>query len=194
MAEFLQVRARWDGFAGAPGYNVFAFARTAAPLQTDMDQSVAALRVFFDAVKGQLRTSTTVTVEPNARILRDSDGQLLGAATATTAPAVVQGTNMAAQALPAGIVVSWLTETIRGRRALRGRSFLVPVAVSAYENDGTLTAAAMSGVGAAATTFLATTSLAVWGRPSPTDPVGVLGDVTGSAIPDKVAILRSRRD
>jgi hypothetical protein len=84
---------------------------------------------------------------------------------------------------------------INGRR-LRGRTFLVPLGSTFYTTDGTPIETARTNIAAAAAVLIANTGgppLGVWRRPSPSG-VGVLGVATTASVPDKAAVLKSRRD
>lgn len=201
MAEILRVVTEWRGFSGAPGFTNFFFARdggTGTYTATDATAAVARTRSFWTTVNTRLPAGVTVTVSPTVDVLFDSNGQLQDSLTDPTITQPVQGTAAGAVAGPAGAVVTWKTATIRNGRRIRGRTFLVPLATSSYEVDGTLIAAAVSDFQTAATNLMASNTgpqLLIWGRPTKLLPdSGVSGRVTGFSVPDKVAVLTSRRD
>jgi len=95
-----------------------------------------------------------------------------------------------------GACINWNTPEVRNGRRVRGRSFIVPLASSQYDVDGTLTAGALTGLQTRADTLVGGGwDLQVYKRPTikgATD--GDSATVTSARIADKTAILRSRRD
>jgi hypothetical protein len=65
-----------------------------------------------------------------------------------------------------------------------------------FDPDGTVNGAALSTMNTAVDNLLATAGidLLVYGRPTPLNADGVSGVITAGQIPDRFAILRSRRD
>lgn len=201
MAEILRVVSEWTGFSGAPGFTNFFFSRdggTGTYTAADATAVVAKTRAFWTTVNTRLPSAVTVTVSPTVDILLDSNGQLQDSLTDPTATQPVTGTATGAVAGPAGAVVTWKTSTIRNGRRIRGRTFLVPLAVTSYEANGSLIAAAVADFTTAATNLSASSAnpnLLIWGRPTAALPEsGISGRVTGFSVPDKVAVLTSRRD
>jgi len=94
--------------------------------------------------------------------------------------------------------VNWRTNQIRNGRRVRGRSFLVPLAGSAFEGNGTLSASTLTSLKSAADTLrtaAGTTQLGVYARPTTKDATdGLWAQVTANTVPDMGAVLRSRRD
>jgi hypothetical protein len=115
---------------------------------------------------------------------------------AATPPTVVNGGGSGAYSAPSGAVLHWLTGTVRNGRRLRGRTFIVPLANSNYEANGTLAAGTITAIQNAGLALMdeATTRLVVYGRPAPNAADGVAALVTGARVPDMAAVLRSRRD
>ena len=167
---------------------------------------IASLNTFWDAIKGYLPPDVTVTPDPAGDVIEDTTGDLTGS-WGSTAGAAHTGTYTAPHAAPAGGVIDWLTDTILDGHRLRGRSFIVPLSSGCYEADGSLGAAYITGMEAAASAFIASqsSSFVVWHRPypgreattgHPAKPAhaGGHGLVTFHHVPDMAAILRSRRD
>jgi len=105
-----------------------------------------------------------------------------------------------------GAVVNWRTGVVRKGRRIKGRTFLVPLKTTVYDEDGTLTSAAIGTINSAAAALINTTGeadLGVYGRPTrqrgddgamETIPDGLWAVATSFNVPDMAAVLRSRRD
>lgn len=198
MANLSRVRTALTGFPGAPGVATMFFLDAIPP--------VAAIHDFWDALATQLPGDVVATVENAGDIINDANGELVGTwAAATTAP--VGGTAAGPYAAPAGAVVRWNTGTILDGSRLRGRTFIVPLSSAIYDGDGSLGGGVITIMQDAAAAFVTATTptFVVWHRPLSAAaagkrvPPGVahpggFGIVTGSSIPDRISILRSRRD
>jgi hypothetical protein len=176
----------WTGFPGAPGYTVH--------YRGELDTLTSHLRTFYDAVKGLFPSNVTVQVPQSGDLINSTTGGLAGTWTSAF-NASVTGTAAGVYAAPAGAVVRWLTDGIVAGRRLRGRTFLVPLAATAYQTDGSLLGTTVTNIQAAAQALVTaeTANLGVWHR-----PVGGAGGswspVVSADVPDRAAILRSRRD
>lgn len=214
MTVMLKVKARWSGLIGLPGYSIFYFRDFGAPEGWDptvaqAQGSVDKVRVFFDALKTYFPTGCTIQVEGAVEKIEDTTGQLTGILGAT-APAAVLGIASASAPYmaPVGAVVNWGTSTIRKGRRIRGRTFLVPLSSTVFENNGTPAPGLVTAILNAGTTLAADTAtpdLGVYARPErlkdangndtgETLPNGQWAPVTAVTVPDLAAVLRSRRD
>lgn len=165
-----------------------------------------ALQDFWSAMGVHMPTGVTMVTENSGDLIEDTDGSIIGS-WAEAAPVPAGGQVVGSFAAPSGAVVTWLTTGIVHSHRVRGRTFIVPLAGTSYQADGTLqdaTAAAMR-IEAAAFVTATAGSLAVWSRPfagtpatgtRPANParLGSSFVVAGSSVKDKVAVLRSRRD
>jgi hypothetical protein len=129
-------------------------------------------------------------------------GKLMNEIVMANPPAAVPGTALATTpyAGGTGAVIHWLTGVIFNGRRVRGKTFVVPLAASA-DSDGTLASAVLANVQSAATALANVPSpgLTVWSKQysTGTPPVqigGINAPVDIAQVPDKIAILRSRRD
>ena len=149
---------------------------------------------LFVALGPYLPDSVTVQVEATGDVIDDATGALTGAWTDTPVLPVVGG-SAAQYAAPSGFFINWNTTTILAGHRLRGRTFFVPSASDVYDSDGSIGATILAAIQAAADSFVAaaTGDLVVWHR-----PVGGSGGghglVLSATAPDKVGVLRSRRD
>lgn len=196
MADVLRVTTLWGGFVGAPGFTSMHFGPGGGSLTEAADAATAAVRTFWDTIKGNLPSTVTLNVQQEVPFFDIATGHLTSVANSTSPPLVVAGTNSNPVAAPAGAQVLWLTGALRGTRRLRGRTFIVPLSSQAMETNGSLLATFITSLSGAAATLRATaaTPMQVWGRPSPALGAGFAAPVAGHAVRDKVCVLRSRRD
>lgn len=189
-----RVTARWTGFTGAPGYSNFHFqGSTGAP---DLAPAAAAVRNMFQDMQVHLPSTLRINVSPTIEIYDDASGQLTGYETLATTPAVVSGAATGPYAGPSGAVINWITNTVTQGRRLRGRTFIVPLATSAYDSSGTLTTGALTDINTGASRLSGagfSLGFGVWSRPT-AGGTGAFGEVVGHRVPDLAAVLRSRRD
>jgi hypothetical protein len=185
---FTRLTALWQGAAGLPGYTRMRF-------DGSLDASAAAtaagrMRAFFAAFTLRIPTPVNITWDGVAQIF-DTTGTLTGQVNYTP-PALVQGASGDPYSAPSGFVVNWLTGAIFDGHQVRGRTFLVPLTGAAFSADGTPATNALTEVRGAATALVAgTPPLVIFGGK---DGAFVTATVTGSNVPDRAAVLRSRRD
>lgn len=201
MAPIMRVKTTWSGISGAPGVTVMHFRdfdTTETPTQAQLLSVINKTATFFAAVLPYISTTTKLTHEREVEILEDTTGELLNAVTYTGTLDPQTGTANGPVAGPAGAVVNWRTGSVRNGRRVRGRTFLVPLATSSYETDGTLLTSCQAALQAAATTLADNSGsgdLGVYARPTAVGATdGAWFVATGASVPDKIAVLRSRRD
>ena len=201
MATVYRVRAVWSGFQGAPGYSNFSF----SDLTTDTARNVAgaAVKEFFTGLAAFLVTGCSIQVQPEVTEWDASTGQLTGASTMTTVPlASISTATAAPYAGGSGAAITWKTGVIFNGRRVSGRTYLVPLQ-GCYEQEGTLSAAAITAIGSAATAFIgsAGADFAIWAKqfadPVGEDPAvqigGAVASVSGYTLRDIASQMRSRR-
>lgn len=181
----------WLTSSGGPGVSVFHLDAT---VSTPRQSQVNAIRAAFDAIKGFLPTDVSISFSPEIEVIERTTNTLIGTV-AVAPPASVTGTNTGAYSAPSGARWRWATGVIHRGRRVTGTTFLVPLSNSAYDVDGTLTAAALTTLNNAAAGILtaAPGALMVYSRPAGGDP-GIASTVTGGSTVDRAAVLRSRRD
>lgn len=196
----LKVTLKWTGFAGAPGYSNFFYRdfSSSEPTQADADAAVQKVVTFGAYVRTYLPIEAALQVQTAVEVIEETNGQLQ---TVFTAPptSVLQGQAASAPySAASGAVITWRTGGVRNGRRVRGRTFLVPLANAAYQSDGTIATAVLTSLNTNMTTFISaagTPDLGVWARPTSKGATdGIWYAVNGFTIPDKVAVLRSRRD
>lgn len=189
-----RVTAIWTGFTGAPGYTNFFFRAFGGGDAVDLE--VARVRAFFAPLQVRLPNTVRIAVQQEAAILDEATGDLIDYAQATTAPTAVAGSSTDSYSAPAGAAVTWNTNGIARGRRLRGRTFLVPLAGGAYQNDGTLASATITDINTGAAALIGNGTgpeAVIWSRPRDGQG-GTIAAISSHRVADQVAILRSRRD
>lgn len=195
--QMYRVSVAWQGWPGAPGVSQMFLTGANIPTQANID----AIRTFFAAFITYLPAGLTIQVPSSGDSMNAVDGKITGTWSVSTTPAVVTGTASGNYAGNAGAVVHWLgSDVINGRR-LRGRTFLVPLGLVAFDSSGSLSTAFVSAATAAANAYISSNagSAGVWARPftDKVDPTksreGTIRDVTAVRVPDLAITLRSRR-
>lgn len=195
---------RWTGFPGAPGYSNFFFSTDGGfwdggiigdNAQAAAEDAALSVNTAFGRITNLLPAGVTISREAEAPVIDSATGETVGLIDLPGTPAR-EGAGTGGYSGPSGAVVNWRTTDYRFGRRIRGRTFLVPLDGSAYEDDGTLTDDALSdlrGFGNDIIDVGGGTEFGVWSRPR-NGSGGVFATVTGSNVPDLAAVLRSRRD
>ena len=186
MATLQRVVVKWDGLTGLPGVSVHygVFGGTL----------VSELKTFFTSVSALFPAGLTWQIPTSGDVLTDSSGLLTGAWTDVNG-GTVSSAGSGIWASGTGMMVQWGTNTIVGRRRLKGRTFLCPLFGSAFQSDGTILNAYVTTVQTAANTLVATNQMLIWHRPPKgTTTGGTSALVVGAIAEDRVTSLRSRRN
>lgn len=190
---------QYRGFTGEPGYCRFNFQELVDP--TAVQAAHSGIRQFFIGISSLVKTTWTFTPPSVCQHYDVTTGDLNQEVTIPTPGAAQPGTGLATSTYSGGTgaVVQWQTGAVLNGRKVRGRTFLVPLILS-FESDGTLIASVITTITAAATTFRTTSgyTFAIYHRgpeAGGTGPVGssAIVPVIGNTVPDRSAILRSRR-
>lgn len=191
---YTQLTFRYNGFTGAPGWIRMKFL---GPLTVaDANTAAANFRTFLQTAFTYMPTGSSITCD-SAAALYDDAGSQVGEITLTAVPAAVTGSSGAAYAGGSGAVVNWTTGAFHLGRKVRGRTFLVPLTSGAFQTDGTLLSAAQGALQAGAAAFATSSPTPAVFSQKDNGAGGVsslTAVVTGATIPDRSAILRSRRD
>lgn len=206
MTELARVRVVFTGFSGEPGIATHYVRKTGVStwgfyLQTMLN----AFGTAYEELQAVFILSQVSTVQGSVDIIEDTTGEIQE--TLEGDNVVVNGTVDAGQGpAPAGLAVTWNTGGVVAGRHVRGRTFVVPVAVSAAGGDGTPTDPAKTAAADFGAVLLGMMSglvqPVVWSRPKlkkDTDPqeyyrFGSNHDILTATVADKFAVLRSRRD
>lgn len=200
MGNILKITAKWDGFQGAPGYSNFYWREDDPAGSFDQGAQAAAVAVekFFNDIKLYFPPHVKWRVQTDAAIIDENTGTMVDIASAGAHGDIIGTAGNFSYSAATGAVVSWRSNGVRNGRRVRGRTFLVPTAATALAQDGTLDNTASSVLFTAAQNYINTAgarSPVVWARPTtPTATDGIAHDIVTASVPDKVAVLKSRRD
>lgn len=196
-----RIRVTWTGIPSGNGVSTFYSQSGTVPNLTTLRAGLANLVTL-------LPSGVTLSIDNQGDSISTDDGAIDGS-WSTTAQATIVGTGGGAYAAPTGATITWTTDEIHGRRHLRGRTFFVPMAGSAFGSNGQLLAGAVTGLNGVAAGLMGAATGAkycVWGRPvRPKGPDGkpvpgsvgsggMGGIITGFKVPTKAMVLTSRRD
>lgn len=177
---------RWEGFPGAPGYNVFY----ALP----GGGAGAFLNNFYATFKNLLPAGVKITVPSAGNTYNQATGEVTGVwSSAANTPQI--GTDATGYSAPSGLCFNWITDTFVSGKRLKGRTFIVPAGGIVYDTDGSIKSTYMTVFQGAADTLISATSghLGIWHRPHSGAGDGVFGVITSAVVRDRAAILTSRR-
>lgn len=182
MVDLTRIRAEWNGFPGAPGVSTFYAAGLITPALT-------AVTSFFGNLQAALPSGVTVQVENAGEVIDSATGQAIAAWSGPT-QTVVGGSNSGGYSVASGAVVTWNTGVFVSGRRLRGRTFVVPLGGGQYDATGTLAPGTLDVLDDAAQVIIdSEADFHVFSRTSLQAAL-----ISGRSIPDRVAVLRSRRD
>lgn len=207
--EIAKVVINWTGFAGAPGFTNLYFNDFTEGTITQAIVTGARTRcdALLMAILPAFPNTVSATVDSTVEIIDVASGDLIRI---MSGPAftIRVGSGTGSYSAASGAVVNWTTGGIVQSRRVRGRMFLVPLAGSSYATNGTILETMRGTLNTAINAFLAPGSnqglVGVYSRKSKqhlnkkgeTVPAhdGAWFPVQSFSIPDKVAVLRSRRD
>lgn len=192
--DMLRVTARWSNFLGAPGYSNFFFAGGGG-LISDAQQVAERVADAFDGLASRLPEDLVISIENEVAVVDSDSGEVQAYRNVEDVPSTV-GLYRGKYSAPTGAVVNWRTDDVRFGRRIRGRTFLVPLANDAFQDDGTLSSPTILALNEFADIMTARdfdSEFGVWSRPR-NGSGGVFATVTSYNVPDMAAVLRSRRD
>jgi len=208
MAFMYRVRAASNGWPGAPGLNTFYFeADDATGTEAAANLCVTRVRDAFIPILPGQPTSWTLQVSPVVDVIQDTDGELQNSIVLSGTPAALVGT---AENLYAPTSVMLLlkarTNTFHDGSRIAGRSYIGPSGPHSDPNGspvaGALARVVTMGEELQDLGLLGGPRWVVWRRPRaartlPTPlaaRAGTSARVVSFEVPDKFAVLRSRRD
>lgn len=191
---YSQITARYNGFTGAPGWVRMKF--TGALTVAEANSAAANWRTFLNSILTVMPSGSSITIDSTVGQYDDL-GQQTGEVTLSVIPASITGSSANAYAGGAGAVINWVTNAFHMGRKVRGRTFLVPLTSAAFQNDGTLDATRQTAIQSAGLVFATSTpqpiiSSVKTGAGGVTS--GFTANIVGATVPDRSAVLRSRRD
>lgn len=181
-----RIKVEWSGTGvDGPGLTVLHFNASQS-----VNATVNAVNAFFAAAAVAVPVGTTIRVPGGGDNIDPATGELTSTWGGSGSTAH-EGDSETSFAAGVGLRIVWTTGVIRGGRRVRGSTFIVPIGVGHYDEDGTLQNDTVTTFNTLAGN-LANAGLVVWSRPRP----GLAGAEVGVAsaiVPDKVSWLRSRR-
>lgn len=201
MPQVGEIAWHVQGDIGGVGVSRFRFTRQDAASVTgaDANAAAAASRLLMLTTATYTPTAITWSCQPQVNVYDGATGLVGGPLILGTIPTNVTGSGASTYAAGVGGRLNWKTATLSGRRLLRGSTFLVPFASSAYTASGSVAAAAITAVNGGAAAYLAAMVTAVlypvvWHRPRKGTTVGGLtGIVYAGSLSSTPGGLRSRR-
>lgn len=190
MSTLARIRVTWNG-SPVEGGGVSTFYTS----NSDGSALNTAIRQFFSSCAVALPVGLTIGFEPGGETIESTTGQINGAWT-MTAPAYVSGAADGPWAMGVGARIKWVTAGITRGRRVRGSTFLVPLSVDAYDDDGSVNDAVVGTFQTASNTLAGADSgsMRIYSRPtSALAADGVAHAVTSAIAPASVTWLRSRR-
>lgn len=153
----------------------------------------AAYKTFWTSVASVMSGAVTITVPNSGETFDAATGNLVGTWSGGT-NATLTGGGTGAYPGGVGACVGWSTSGIHNSRKVRGRTFIVPLALNQYDNDGSLATGARNTINAAAVALLSSagSNALIWARPRPGLPGNAYQIIQG-LVKDHVSWLTSRR-
>lgn len=201
MTAMFRVTTVTTGYSGAPGYTNLFFIHSDPP-STGAQAAVTNVRAFWEAVAASFCQGWNYAIQSDVAVVEDTDGSISSFISTTPGTQSIFG-NAGGYSAPSGLAIDWLTNGVVNNGHVQGRSFMVPLTGAAYQADGTLNSSEVTkftNAGNALRTASGPT-FCIWSRPftpSVAHPgvarAGSSWPVTAVRVPDKAAVLRSRRD
>lgn len=191
---YSQITARWNGFTGAPGWIRQKFVGELNV--ADANAAAANMRAMLAPLATYGPAASAITWDTAVGVY-SSDGVQTGEVTLSAPPSGISCIGAGAYAGGAGAVINWVTGAFHLGRKVRGRTFLVPLTQAAFQADGTLSSVFQSAIQGTATIYAGTSPSPVIFSQKTNGAGGVsslIAGVNGATVPDRTAILRSRRD
>lgn len=183
----LRVRGLWTGVAGSPYYTNLYFAGAS---QQEAQDAATGMQAAINAFRNSLSDDIIFAVQPEVAVIDPASGNTT--AVLTVSGGVTQGSQEGGL-LPRAtqMLVRLATPSYFAGRNVRGHSFVPGFTVQANGADGRPVASYRESVRAGYATLVggSTPALVVYSRKN-----GNFAQVTGVAVSDEWAVLRSRRD
>lgn len=198
MALLQRIRVVSAGYPGGPGVTTFYC--------VDATTFMAPLRAHIAFMSNHYPPNVTYTFPLSGDTIDSFTGEIQDQWLAASVLPVT-GTGVANYAAPVGYSVRWATSVFLSGRKLRGRSFYVPATNDIFDVDGSIKPGPLATIQESANALIASTggNFSIWQRPrlaraadgsrkAVTARSGGNGVVSSATVPDKAAVLRSRRD
>lgn len=192
----LEVITEWSGPQGSGLLNIMHFAGEDPALVGPAREAISVLMGGYDGV---VSNQYSWSVRTSGRILRPSDGQILGVWTDGTPYGAPGGQNQQPVADATQVLAQWQTGQVLRRRLVRGRTFLPGLANGSTAN-GNITSGVLASLNGVLDDFLEQdTTFVIWSRPVPAageGPArpGVATPVVAGTVWPELAVQRRRRN
>lgn len=177
-------RVSWSNFPGAPGVST----HYVDPAVTDFSP----IRVFYQAVALCVPNALTFNFPTSVDVIDETNGQIQTTQAATVLSSLNSIVASAAFSGTSGCAVQWRTPDYVNGNHVVGRTYVVPLAQTQYDTNGSIASGTVTNLQAAGMALIAAMPMLVWHRPKPGVP-GSKHAVTNVAVPDLAVVMRSRR-
>lgn len=189
----VEYRVNWAIPNAGPAQSSF---HVTSATEANATQIALDIRTLYNALAGGIPNEVTVSFEPVANIIDTPTGQITAQLTVSP-PADVVGLATGTWAAGTGARIDWLTSRYLNGRNVRGRTFIVPLAVNSFGTDGRVVPTSVANLTSAGNDLIDDlighgTSLCVYSRPRPGVP-GTLTPVEIAAGRSLAATLRGRK-
>lgn len=189
------------GDIGGVGVSRFRFTRQdAGPITgADVNAAAAASHGLFVAAAPYIPTVISWTCQSVCNVYDVATGLVQGPLPVTSVPTTVPGSGGVNFSAGTGGRVNWKTSTLRGRRLMRGTTYLVPLSSAAFTTTGGIGNTVANPISTAATAYLTALTTAtlygvVWHRPlKGQSSGGQTGILYAGLLSNTPSTLRSRR-
>jgi hypothetical protein len=195
MPLIYRYKAIWSLPTGGPGVTtLFAFPDTTEQVFADSVRAFLLDAVATTTLANYLPSAVSIQCDSIVDNIEVTDGTLQSSVPVTP-PLIITGTGTGVYSAPVGACITWLTGLVHQGRRVRGRTFLVPLHTSAFENNGSLDPNFVTQARTAAAAYIASAANpCIWARPDPGTTNGAAFTVAAGTVVDKAAVLTSRRD
>lgn len=197
MATFLRSRATISTNAGTDtALLTYYWDSTGAAPTALATEAHARVRAFWEAVKGLVPSTSSLTITAEVDEIEETTGQIVGQIVGTLPAAVTFSSALEYLPLQTQALMSLNTGTFIAGRRLKGRQFLPGMTEGSNTSGGNVAAATLTTLGTGATALSTTVVTAmnqrVWHRPQG-GTGGLSAIVTSRVINPRWAVLKSRR-
>lgn len=188
-----RTRVLWDGIPGGQGYTNL-FSRVSNIGTHDPTLHLQDTANFFASFNSRIPLSISLSISPEVVYFEDTTGEQVAFDVVPDPPSIPGVGGAGSFAAAAGAAFEWSTAGVINSRRVTGRTFAVPLVNNSFDNNGTLSTAALEQLNDAADVYVneSTSGPVVWSRPAPGRP-GASFSITGGRVRDRVAVLRTRR-
>lgn len=194
----LRVTVTGTGWPGAPSVNQYYFN---APDHATNDQasfSWERVRDAWEQLKTLCPNYVSHIVQAEVEDIDEATGEIRGSTITEGTGGSIGGVGTGLSLPPAtAACLNLVTGEFKNGRKVRGRTFVSPISQGSSDADGTPTAACLAIVAAVSDIMVEDTgsgeNYVVWSRPV-NEAGGTMHAVGSMTMPDRFAVLRSRRD